>query len=341
MSIRPVDNPPNPWHTSRVEWLGEPPSAELVVYEEVAKSILSKNDSPDIGFRYSVNPYRGCFHGCAYCYARPTHQYLDFGAGTDFERKIVVKTNAPELLEAAFRKRSWKGEVIALSGNTDCYQPLEASYRLTRGILGVCRDFRNPVGIVTKSLLIRRDVDLLAELARIARVRVSVSIPFVDEEMARAVEPFVPTPKARLETIRILAGAGIPVAVAVAPIIPGLNDDQAAEVLSRARDAGARFAFHIPLRLPAEVKDVFLARMAAAFPDRIRKIENAILEMRAGRFNTPRFGARMTGTGKRWRAAADLFESTCRRLGIGFTKDYGPEEQPTTFRRPGDQLRLW
>jgi DNA repair photolyase len=231
--------------------------------------------------------------------------------------------------------------VIALSGNTDCYQPLEAGYRLTRGVLEVCREFRNPVGVITKGLLVRRDVDLLAELAEIANVRVSVSVPFADERMAREIEPYVPTPAARIETIRILVDAGIPTGVAVAPIIPGLNDDQVAEVLAQAREAGARYAFNILLRLPAEVKDVFLPRLARAFPHRAKKVENAIREMREGRLNIPRFGDRMTGTGPRWAAVHDLFENTCRRLGLSYSEDYGPEDEPTTFRRPGAQMRLW
>ena len=147
-SMRPVENPPNPWQSTEVEWLGEPPDARLTVFEETAKSILSENRSPDVGFRFSVNPYRGCFHGCVYCYARPTHQYLDFGAGTDFDTKIVVKTNAAELLRAALERKSWRGDLIAFSGNTDCYQPLEASYGLTRACLEVCREYRNPVGVI-------------------------------------------------------------------------------------------------------------------------------------------------------------------------------------------------
>ena len=178
---RPVSNPPNPWQSVHAEWLGEPPEAALEIYEEEARSIVAENESPDVGFRFSVNPYRGCFHACAYCYARPTHQYLGWGAGTDFDRKIVVKVNAPELLRRELTRKSWKGDTIVFSGVTDCYQPAEAVYGLTRRCLEVCREFRNPVGIVTKGALVRRDVDVLSALAREAEVVVYVSIPFADD----------------------------------------------------------------------------------------------------------------------------------------------------------------
>src|SRR5215468_12633192 len=164
--MRPVSNPPNPWHTVHADYLGEPPEAELEIYEEHARSIISENDSPDVGFRFSINPYRGCFHACSYCYARPTHQYLGWGAGTDFDRKIVAKVNAPELLRREMKKPSWQGDTIVFSGVTDCYQPLEAVYGITRRCLEVCSEFRNPVGIVTKGALVRRDIDVLSRLAR-------------------------------------------------------------------------------------------------------------------------------------------------------------------------------
>jgi DNA repair photolyase len=343
--LRPVRNPPNPWRTRHVEWLGPPPRAELVIYEERARSILSENESPDVGFRFSLNPYRGCAHACAYCYARPFHQYLDFGAGTDFDRKIVVKVNAPELLRKAFLRPSWTGECIAFSGATDCYQPLEASYRLTRRCLELCRDFRNPVGIVTKSLLVRRDADVLLALAEVARVRVSLSIPFSDDDMARRIEPGAPPPSARFRVLRDLATAGLEVGVGVAPIVPGLNDDQVPEILARAADAGARTAFRLPLRLPAEVVDVFLPALAEAYPHRANKVEAAIREMRGGRLNDPRFGRRFEAGGDRWRAIEELFSLTCRRVGLeDVHRSYGPEREPageTTFRCPRSQLTLW
>src|SRR5215470_18078873 len=203
--LRPVSNPPNPWLSTEVEYLDEIPDAKLEVYEDHTREILSSNDSPDVGFTWSVNPYRGCFHACAYCYARPSHEYLSFGAGTDFDRKILVKLRAPELLRAALAKKSWKKEPIAFSGVTDCYQPLEASYKLTRGCLEACAEYRNPVGIITKSPLIERDIDVLQALARAASVHVTVSVPFWDADRARAIEPYVATPQRRLRVVETLA----------------------------------------------------------------------------------------------------------------------------------------
>ena len=198
---RSVSNPPNPWQSIHAEWLGEPPTAELEIFEEEARSIIAENDSPDVGFRYSVNPYRGCFHACSYCYARPTHQYLGWGAGTDFDRKIVAKVNAPELLRRELLRPSWKGETIVFSGVTDCYQPTEAVYGLTRRCLEVCAEFRNPVGIVTKGALIRRDLDLLGAMARETDVDVYISLIFADDGVAKAIEPNVSPPSQRFETI--------------------------------------------------------------------------------------------------------------------------------------------
>ncbi|MDZ4805014.1 MAG: PA0069 family radical SAM protein [Candidatus Eisenbacteria bacterium] len=343
MKLTPTANPPHRWSGLRLDYDEvPPPPADLVIFEERARTILSANDSPDISFKWSLNPYRGCFHGCAYCYARPSHSYWDFGAGTDFERKIVVKVNAPEKLRESFLKPSWSGEVVAFSGNTDCYQPLEIQYELTRRCLEVCLEFRNPVGIITKGSIVRRDVDLLAALARTARASVYVSIPFADEEMARALEPWAPSPKARFDTLRILSEAGIPTGVSISPIIPGLNDSQIAEVLERAALAGATRAFHILLRLPNEVKPIFFERLAAAYPDRVDKVRNGIKAVRGGAINDSRFGHRMTGAGPRWEAARYLFDSTCRRLGLnGKRQTEFDEDVATTFRRPGDQLGLF
>lgn len=245
-----VDNPPNPWSTTEVEWLGEPPTAPLRVYEEEAKSIVSRNDSPDIGMSCSINPYRGCFHACAYCYARPSHQYLGFGAGTDFDRKIVVKTNAPPLLRKAFESRNWVGETCVFSGNTDCYQPLEATYQLTRKCLEVCLAFRNPMYVITKGALVRRDLDLLAKLAVSARAGVTLSIPFARDDMARAIEPHASAPTVRFETLRQLVDAGVETSVNIAPVIPGLNDADIPEILERAHAVGVRRAALLPVRLP-------------------------------------------------------------------------------------------
>jgi len=325
---RPVDNPPNPWLSEHVEWLGPAPPAQLEVFEEEAASILSENDSPDVGFRFSVNPYRGCFHGCAYCYARPTHPYLGFGAGTDFERKIVVKVNAPELLRAAFARRSWRREIVVFSGNTDCYQPLEAAYRLSRGMLEACREAGNPAAVVTKSALVRRDADLLAA---IPGARVFLSVPFADDRTARALEPFAPAPSVRFETMRALARAGVPVGVAVAPIIPGLNESHIPHILRRAAECGATRAFHVLLRLPAEVREVFTSRLKEAFPLRARKVLAALRETRGGALYRSHFGERMRGVGPRWEAFEALFRVWCARLGL----DSGGGEAPESLRAPG------
>ena len=335
--MRPVDNPPNPWSSSHVDWLGEPPDQPLVVYEEDAKSILSENDSPDLPFRWSLNPYRGCFHGCAYCYARPSHQYLGFGAGTDWERRLVVKRNAAALLRAHLQKASWQGELIAFSGVTDCYQPLEATYGLTRACLEVCRDFRQPVGIITKGALVERDVDVLADLARHGAATVFVSVPFADAADSRAIEPFVALPERRFAAMKALADAGVPVGVSVSPLIPGLNDHQVPEILERAHAAGAKHAFHVLLRLPAEVEDVFVARLRAAFPLRAEKVLSILRGMHGGNLKDARFHHRMRGEGPRYELIAQLFRTVGKRLGL-----LPPERPgPSSFRRPFQQQGLF
>ena len=336
---RPRENPPNRFETAYLEWSGEPPPADLRVHEERTKTALAENRSPDVGFRWSVNPYRGCFHACAYCYARPTHPYLGFGAGTDFDRQIVVKINIVERLRARLAKASWRSELIAFSGNTDCYQPLEAHYQLTRGCLEACADYATPVTIITKGTLVRRDVDVLQELRGTVGCRVAVSIPFSNDEHARAIEPFASPPSKRFETIRILAEAGIEAAVGVAPIIPGLNDEQIPEILRRARDAGAVSAFKILLRLPLEVGPIFEARLAESFPLRHRKVMNAIREVRAGRLSEGRFGSRMVGQGVRWSTIDALFSAQCDRLGLEHLAGETPEP-PEPPRRAGPQLPL-
>ena len=336
--MRPVSNPPNPWLSTRVEYLDEPPpDAELEIYEEEAKSILSENDSPDLGFRWSVNPYRGCFHSCAYCYARPSHQYLQWGAGTDFDRKIVVKTNAAELLRAAFMKPSWTGEMLMFSGITDCYQPIEVSYRKTRELLEVCAEFRNPVSIITKSMVIRRDVELLAAMARETQVHVNLSIPFARDDMARKIEPNASPPSRRMETLKILSDAGVLTGIAIAPVIPGLNDADIAELLERGREAGAKSAFITLVRLPAEVKPVFRERIRETLaPERVKRIENAIVELRGGsgpnpKMNEASFGDRFVGRGERWKAIEAMFDLHYKRLGYGEEPDF---DGASTFRRP-------
>ncbi len=336
---RPVSNPPNPWDSIYTEWLGEPPAAELEVFEEKARSILAENESPDVGFRWSLNPYRGCFHACGYCYARPTHQYLGFGAGTDFDRKIVVKSNAPELLRQTFLRPSWNGETIAFSGNTDCYQPLEAVYELTRRCLEVCREFRNPVAIITKGALVRRDVRLLAEMERESGASVALSIPFADECVSRKIEPNASLPSQRFDTMRILAEAGIPTAIGIAPVIPGLNDSDIAELLERAKRTGASAAFLTLLRLPAETLPVFRERLREAFPGRARKIWSSIEQTREGKLNESAFGKRMRGVGPRWEVIESLFEIECRRLGLNQERVGGAGKK--AFRRPAAHATLF
>lgn len=333
---RLVSNPPNPWLSVHTEWLDEPPAAELQVFEENANSVLSENASPDVGFRWSVNPYRGCMHACAYCYARPSHQYLGFGAGTDFDRKIVVKIDAPDVLARELARRSWKRETIVFSGNTDCYQPLEASYELTRGCLEVCLTRRNPVTVITKGALVRRDIDLLARLARDSAVCVYVSIPFAHEEIGRKLEPGASSPSKRFETLNVLSQAGIPTGISLSPLIPGLNESDVPTLLTRARDAGATKAFMTLLRLPAEVLPVFRERLEQAFPERAKKVESALADMRDGQRNESAFGERMRGSGPRWEAVERLFEIHCRRLGLNADAGIRVPSTPRAAPRQGE-----
>jgi DNA repair photolyase len=331
--LRPISNPPNPWLSSEVEYLGEAPDARLEVYEDHTREILAHNDSPDLGFSWSVNPYRGCFHGCAYCYARPTHEYLGLGAGTDFERKITVKPDAPRLLREAFERPSWKGELVVFSGVTDCYQPLEASYKLTRGCLEVCAEYRNPASVITKAPLIERDIEVLAA----ARASVTVSIPIWDGEHAHALEPYVATPQRRMQTIARLAQAGLDVGVNIAPVIPGLSDADIPAILEAAHAAGARRAGYVFLRLPGSVKQVFEERVAQALPLRKERILARVREARGGRLYDSRWGIRGRGQGEYADAARALFDATVRRLGM--SHDFHPHPEGT-FRRPGRGKQL-
>ncbi|HEX6272834.1 MAG TPA: radical SAM protein [Polyangiaceae bacterium] len=492
----PVQNPDSRFDRFTVEYdEGEAPEEGVELYDDQSKSILSENDSPDLGFRYSVNPYRGCGHGCSYCasgdtpilmadgrtkalgelrvsdrivgternrgslrytttvvldhwwvmkpayrvtlsdgttlvtsgdhrlltedgwkyvasgdaaepprhrlgerdrllgfdvgaaapesgsrldgsralrvacvrpldvtlrlfdittgtgdfvangivshncYARPSHEYLGFGAGTDFERKLMVKRRAPELLREAFEKKSWKGELVVFSGNTDCYQPLESKLGLTRGCLEVCREYKNPAYVITKGTTVERDFDLLVALARDADAGLTVSIPFLDEKVARAMEPYAPTPARRLETVRRAAEAGIDVSINVAPLIPGLNDRDVVPLLEAAKAAGASSAGTSMLRLPGPVAEVFAQRLERDFPLAAEKILRRVREMRGGKLNDSRFGARMAGEGTYADTIRDMFEVTARRLGL----DHRPAApRPSTFERPvRGQLKLF
>jgi DNA repair photolyase len=310
----PIRNPRSPWESTHIEYLGEPPATPLEVFEDDSKSVLSKNDSPDVGFRWSVNPYRGCYHGCAYCYARPSHEYLGFGSGTDFERKILVKRRAPELLRAVLGRKSWQREAVVFSGNTDCYQPLEASYRLTRGCLEACADFENPCHVITKAPLVERDIDVLRRLTD--RVGVTISVPFFDERTARIIEPGVATPARRLLAVQRLAEAGVRVSVNVAPVIPGLTDRDIPKILEAAARAGASSAGMVMLRLPGNVREVFEQRLREGLPLAVEKVLARTREVRGGRLNDPAFGSRMRGEGEYAEAIQRLFETTARRFGL-------------------------
>lgn len=330
-------NPPSRFEDVHVAWDDEAPPARLHVYDDDSKSILAKNDSPDLPFTWSLNPYRGCSHACLYCYARPSHEYLGFGAGTDFETRILVKRDAARLLAAAFDAPSWKGERILFSGNTDCYQPLEWRYGLTRACLEVCLRYRNPVSLITKSNLIERDVALIADLHRAAGVRATFSIPYFDPALARAVEPGAPTPARRLRAMRALADAGVPVGVNVAPVIPGLNDREIPAVLKAARDAGASWAGCILVRLPGPVAPWFETRLRDALPTRADGVMARIRRTRGGRLNDPSFGSRFEGEGAEWAATEALFALWEKKLGFGAW----PEgEGPSPFRRPGAGVQM-
>jgi len=327
MKLRSIDNPPNPYLSQHAEWLEPPPVAKLEIYEESSGSVLTRNDSPDLGYEWSVNPYRGCQHACAYCYARPYHEYLGLGAGTDFDTKLVVKTNAAELLRREFEKKSWRGKLVMFSGITDCYQPIEAAYGITRQCLDVCIEFKNPVGVITKNFLVVRDIDRLQRLAEAAGVRVSISIPFADAAVAKLIEPQAPPPSRRFEAVRRLTDAGIHVGVMVAPIIPGLNDRDIPSLLKLAAEAGAISAHYNALRLSGSVRPVFIERLREAFPDRAERILDRIREMRGGKLNDSRFGHRMRGEGPYWESIKSLFDMNRRRYGLSDVyADHGSAE---------------
>jgi DNA repair photolyase len=339
--MRYVNNPPNPYLSVQHEWIGEPPEAKLEVFEETAtRSIITSNNSPDIPFEYSVNCYRGCTHACTYCFSRPTHEYLGFGAGTDFERKIVAKVRAPELLREEFMKKSWKGDPLVFSFTSDPYIPLEANYQLTRKCLEVCLEFRNPVSFITKSALIRRDLELITQLAREAEARIFFTIPFLDHDVNRALEPFAPFPEHRFAAMKEFADAGVEVGLGIAPVIPGLNEHEIPQLLERARDAGATSAFINLLRLPGSVRPYFLERLEEKMPLRAKKIVNRIKEVKGGVLNKSEFHERMRGEGPFWEMVKKTFEIHVRRLGLNRAK-YEIKERRRTFRRPSAQGSLF
>lgn len=294
-----------------LDQLGRPPTEYIA---DQSRSVVTENDSPDVGFRYSVNPYRGCSHGCSYCYARPTHEYFGLSAGLDFETKVFVKYTAAELLRDFLARPSWRPETIAFSGVTDCYQPAERKFKITRGCMAVAAECRQPVGIITKNALVVRDLDLLTELAAYNAVHVSLSITSLDPELARRMEPRTSAPEARLRAIRELSAAGIPTSVMVAPIIPGLNDGEMPAILAAAREAGASGAGYVLLKLATTVREVFLDWLERTYPDRRPRIETLIRSARAGRLNDSQFGRRQRGTGPVADLIADTFDLWTTKL---------------------------
>jgi len=322
--------------------LDEPaPRLETVVTPESVRTILTTNDSPDIPFDRSINPYKGCEHGCIYCFARPSHAYLDLSPGLDFESRIFSKPNAAELLRKTLRKRGYRPEVLALGANTDPYQPVERRLRVTRSILEVLSEFRHPVTIVTKSNMVLRDLDLLVPMAEEGLASVFVSVTTLDRQLARRMEPRAPTPERRLEALRGLCAAGVPVGVLASPMIPALNDHELEGILERAVEAGARTASYLIVRLPHELKQLFTDWLEANYPDRAAKVLNRIREVRGGRLNDPRFGSRMHGAGSYAEMLSRRFELACKRLALGER----PGELDTSKFRvpplPGQQRSLF
>ncbi len=310
-------------------------------FRDPSRTIIASNDSPDIGFDRSVNPYRGCEHGCVYCYARPTHEFLGYSSGLDFESKIMVKEDAATLLRKELSSPKWVPQLIALSGVTDCYQPAEKKMRLTRGCLEVLAEFRNPAIIITKNHLVTRDADLLAELAKHKAVVVHLSITTLDPQLARAMEPRASIPAKRFEAVRILADAGVPVGVLVAPIIPGLSDHEVPALLDEAAKAGATHAGYTILRLPYAVKDLFIHWLEQNFPDRSAKVLNRVRELREGKLNRSNFGERFHAKGIFAEQIRALFDVACRKSGLATR---WPEVSVEAFRRPEEpkaQMRLF
>jgi len=322
------------------------PALQTQVTEERARSIISRNDSPDVPFSQSINPYRGCEHGCVYCYARPSHSYLELSPGLDFETKLYAKTNTAELLRAELGRPGYAPSPIALGANTDCYQPIERKYRLTRGIVELLAECGHPLTIVTKSALVERDLDLLAPMAGKNLVRAYVSIATLDPKLARRLEPRAASPQRRLDTLRALSAAGVPCGVMVAPVIPALSDKSIEEVLEAARDAGAQGAAYILMRLPHELKGLFRDWLGVHYPLRAEHVMSVVQQLRGGKDNDPRFGERMTGTGLFAELIGRRFAVACNRLGLN-GRDSGGREPPkldtTLFRppSPAGQMRLF
>jgi DNA repair photolyase len=318
---------------------------QTTVTIERARSIISRNDSPDIPFDQSINPYRGCESGCIYCYARPSHSYLELSPGLDFETKIFAKTNAPELLKEELAKPGYRVSPIAFGTNTDCYQPAERKYRITRKIIEILAECNHPLTIVTKFALVERDLDLLAPMAKKNLVKVFVSIGTLDRVLARKLEPRAASPQRRLDVLKALSQADVPCGVMVAALIPALNDKTLEHVLEEASNAGAQEAAYVILRLPNELKDIFKEWLAAHYPERAEHVLSIIRQLRGGRENDPRFHERMRGTGNYADLIAKRFEIACKRFGLN---GHGggrrpPELDCTQFvpPSPGGQMKLF
>lgn len=346
-------NPPNRFERLSIELEpdalldddGQPLPVHTQFFRDATQSIIAWNDSPDIPFDAGVSPYRGCEHGCAYCFARPTHEYLGFSAGLDFESRIMVKERAPELLREAFSKKSWKPQTVAMSGVTDVYQPIERRLGLTRACLAVFAEFRNPVAIITKNHLVTRDIDLLRELAKYHAVSVCLSITTLDGELAKVLEPRASPPRRRLAAVEELSAAGVPVRVLTAPIIPGLNDHEIPALLDAAARAGAIGAGYTILRLPWAVAPLFEAWLERHAPGHKDKVLGRIRELRGGRLYNAEFGKRQRGEGPLAEQISSLFEVARRKAGFG---THGPganvmtaELSAASFRVPTAQLSLF
>jgi DNA repair photolyase len=339
-----ASNPKNRFES--IETVPEPPqdsdaisSPHTEFFPDRSRSIIAYNDSPDVGFDASINPYRGCEHGCVYCYARPTHEYLGFSSGLDFETKIMVKEDAPELLRKELSSRNWTPQLVALSGNTDCYQPVEKTKQLTRRCLEVFLEFRNPVVIITKNFLVTRDIDILAELARYDCVGVTVSLTTLDHKLSSLLEPRASRPARRLAAIKELAEAGVPVGYLQAPMIPGLTDAEAPAIGAAAAKAGATFSGYVALRLPFAVKSLFEDWLEQNYPEKKNKVLGRVREIRGGKLNDPNFTSRMRGQGIYAEQMAKLFQLARKKSGI---TERWPKLTIEHFQRPGiDQLRLF
>jgi DNA repair photolyase len=314
----------------------EQPRRATQYFPDGTKTIIARNQSPDVGFETSINPYRGCEHGCIYCFARPTHEYLGLSAGLDFESRIMVKPDAPRLLAAELSSPKWKPQLLMISGVTDCYQPIERKLKITRGCLEVLAKFRNPVGILTKNRLVTRDIDILSELAQHNCAVVNLSVTTLDPKLQQIMEPRTSAPMARLEAVSQLRAAGIPVGVMVAPIIPGINDHEIPKVVAACAKAGAQFAGHVLLRLPWAVRPLFEHWLDEHFPDRKTKVLERLRASRRGQLYDSRWRKRQTGEGIFAEQISKMFEVACRRAGFGER----PRLSTAAFRRPNEQLDL-